>query len=69
MPGSAVPEKVRGFVLDQFENELQRYRAVIESPDTPVRGLEIITNDPRAVPYFEDMLNKHDIVGRVVVRP
>jgi uncharacterized protein YukE len=69
VPGSAVPEKVRGFVLDQFENELQRYRAVIESPDTPVRGLEIITNDPRAVPYFEEMLEKHDIVGRVVVRP
>jgi hypothetical protein len=68
VPGSDTPDFVRQKILGQFENELQRYRAVIESGDTPVRGLEIITNDPRAVPYFEDMLDKHDIVGRVVVR-
>jgi hypothetical protein len=68
VPGSDLPDFVRQKILGQFENELQRYRAVIESGDTPVRGLEIITNDPRAVPYFEEMLDKHEIVGRVVVR-
>ena len=67
VPGSDLPDFVRQKILGQFENELQRYRAVIESGDTPVRGLEIITNDPRAVPYFEEMLSKHEIVGRVVV--
>jgi hypothetical protein len=69
VPGSDTPDFVRQKILGQFEYELQRYRAVIDSPDTPVRGLEIITNDPRAVPYFEEMLDKHGITGRVVVRP
>jgi hypothetical protein len=68
VPGSDLPDFVRQKILGQFENELQRYRAVIDSPSTPVRGLEIVTNDPRAVPYFEEMLDKHGITGRVVVR-
>jgi uncharacterized protein YukE len=67
VPGSDLPDFVRQKILSQFENELQRYRAVIESGSTPVRGLEIITNDPRAVSYFEEMLSKHEIAGRVVV--
>ncbi len=68
VPDSAVPDFIREKNRLAIASELQRYRAIIESPDTPVRGLEIVTNDIRAVPYFEDLLREYDVVGRVVVR-
>jgi hypothetical protein len=68
VPGSDAPDFVRAAARTEIEKELQRYKLIIDSSDTPVRGLEIITNDARAVPYFEELLDKHDMVGRVVVR-
>jgi hypothetical protein len=59
---------VRNAARVEIEKELQRYKVIIDSTATPVRGLEIITNDARAVPYFQELLDKYDMVGRVVVR-
>jgi hypothetical protein len=68
VPGSDAPEFVRNAARLEIEKELQRYKVIIDSSATPVRGLEIVTNDARAVPYFEQLLDKYDMVGRVVVK-
>jgi hypothetical protein len=49
--------------------QLQRYVAVIAGAATPVIGLEIITNEARAVPYREALMMQAGVPGRVVVRP
>jgi hypothetical protein len=66
---SVVSERKRALVLGKVEDEILRYRDVIEDSRTAARGLEIVTNEPRAVRTFEQLLEKHDVPGRVVVRP
>ncbi|MCP9490704.1 MAG: hypothetical protein MSC31_12615 [Solirubrobacteraceae bacterium MAG38_C4-C5] len=68
VPGSGAPDFIRQKALADMDSEMARYRQVIEDGSNPVRGLEVITNDRRAVPQFEEMLRKHEIPGRVVVR-
>jgi hypothetical protein len=68
VPGSEAPDFVRNAARVEIEKELQRYKVIVDSTATPVRGLEIVTNDARAVPYFRELLDKYDMVGRVVVR-
>ncbi len=46
----------------------QRYAAVINDPKTPVIGLEVITNEPRSVACFENLLIRFSISGQVVVK-
>jgi uncharacterized protein YukE len=66
---SAVSESKRAQILGKVEDEILRYRDVIEDSRTAARGLEIVTNEPRAVRTFQQLLEKHDVPGRVVVRP
>jgi hypothetical protein len=49
--------------------EFLRYAAVIRDPASPAVALEVITNDARAVPFFESVLAELGIPGNVVVRP
>jgi hypothetical protein len=62
--GSDLPEPVRAAIQADLENELQRYGAVIRS-DPHVRQLEIITNEPRAVPKFEELMQRLGVPGQV----
>jgi hypothetical protein len=62
--GSTLPEPVRAAIQADLENELQRYGAVIRS-DPHVRQLEIITNEPRAVPKFEELMQRLGLPGQV----
>jgi hypothetical protein len=66
---SAVPDFIREDIRAKLDDEFARYAEVVKDPSTPVTGLEIITNEPRAVPFFEKLLKAHGIPGRVVVRP
>lgn len=66
---SACPPFVRDNAVKQAEDEFRRYAAVLKDPATPVKTLEVITNDARAVPFFEDLLAKYGISGTVVVKP
>jgi hypothetical protein len=67
--GSKVPDFIRESIRDDFEDEVRRYGAVINDPNTPVTGLQIITNEPQAVPYFQSALQKYSVPGSVVVKP
>lgn len=65
----AMPPAIRATIVSRLENEMARYSAVIGDASNPTRGLEVITNDPRAVPFFQDLLTKYGIPGKVVVQP
>jgi len=69
IPDSAMPPVVRDVIVGKLNNEFARYAAVIGDSSNPARALEVITNDPRAVPFFEGLLTKYGIPGRVVVVP
>jgi hypothetical protein len=68
VPDSNAPDFMKAKARADFEDELDRYGKVIGDGGNPVRGLEVITNDPRAARYFEDILDKYDIPSQVVVR-
>lgn len=42
---------------------------MINDPAAPVKGLEVITNDARAVPFFEDLMRTNNVPGQVVIKP
>jgi len=67
--GSKCPEVIRQKVLKDVTEQFRRYAAVIHDPRTPVVGLEVIVNDARVVPYFEQMMKQLGIPGQVVVSP
>lgn len=60
---SPVPTRVRDLLRASHREELRRYRAVIQDTDNPTRQLEIVTNDPAAVPYFRALLEEAGIPG------
>jgi hypothetical protein len=59
-----MPERI----LVRIKDEFLRYAAVINDPNTPAIGLEVITNEPRTVAFFENLLTRFSISGRVVVK-
>ncbi|MBE2314957.1 hypothetical protein DVA67_003160 [Solirubrobacter sp. CPCC 204708] len=65
--GSDVPERLRVLARRSFEHEIARYQAVWADPSTPVRGLEVVTDDARAVPVLEAILAGWAVPSRVVV--
>jgi hypothetical protein len=66
---SLCPWYVREAAQKQAENEFERYAAVLGDANTPVKALEVIVNDDRAVPFFQALLDKYHVPGQVVVRP
>jgi hypothetical protein len=52
-----------------LRDQFSRYAAIIRDPKSPAIALEVITNDPKAVPFFESLLRELKIPGEVVVRP
>jgi len=67
--GSKVPPEVRAFVEEKLSREFRAYAAVLRDPASPAVGLEIITNDPGAIGFFERIMKALDLPGRVVVKP
>jgi hypothetical protein len=41
--------------------------AAIGDPMVPFDSLEVLTNEPRAVPYFQDLIEQYQIPGTVRV--
>jgi hypothetical protein len=66
---SNVPPFIRAKILGDVENEFRRYTAVINDPNTPVVGLQVIVNLEEAVPFFEGLLSQFNLSGSVVVIP
>jgi hypothetical protein len=66
---SRCPDPIRENVRKELVDQFHRYGAIIGDPATPAVGLEIITNDARAAPFFEALLRETRTPGRVVVQP
>lgn len=66
---SNVPDFIREKINADIEDEFYRYSQVIKDKNTPVKGLEVITNERRAVPYFEELMKKYNIPGKVIIKP
>jgi hypothetical protein len=64
-----VENQIQQGIRNQVREEFARYAAVIRDPASPAIALEVITNEPRAVPFFESLLQEMGIPGEVVVRP
>jgi hypothetical protein len=67
--GSNAPDFLRQEVLKDQQSEFKRLAAAIDDPAVPFTRLEILTNDPRAVPYFQGLINQYKIPGTVRVVP
>ena len=51
-----------------IEDLFFRYGEVIKDPRVSIKGLEVIVNDRKAFPFFEKLMKKYNIPGRVVER-
>ncbi len=66
--GSNCPDFIRESVKEEVDEEFRRYGAVVNDESNPVQGLEVITNEEQAAPYFADLMGQHNVPGHVVVR-
>lgn len=62
-------KEVHEWIRNDVRREFSRYAAIIRDPASPAVALEVVTNEPRAVPFFQSVLQKMGIPGEVVVRP
>ncbi|MFT5584778.1 MAG: RHS repeat-associated protein [Cognaticolwellia sp.] len=68
IPGSAAPPFIRTKITGQVADEIRRYGSVIVDDSNPIRQLIVRVSDSRAVPFFEDLMTKLRVPGRVEVR-
>jgi hypothetical protein len=68
-PFVSASNRIQGVIQERIRQEFLRYAAVIRDPGSPAIALEVITNEARAVPFFESLLQELGIPGEVVVRP
>ncbi len=58
-------DRPQAFMMGGDEKEMEKYKSTMEWPANKgmVRGLEIDTNDPDAVPYWDAMMAAHGVRG------
>ena len=66
--GSKVPDFLRRKIVGQVDDEFARMSRIIADPSNPLRDVEVIINNPAAERFFLDMLVKHGLNGRVIIR-
>jgi hypothetical protein len=67
--GSDAPQFIRDKAIADITSEVTRYGAVVKDAATPVRALEVVTNDPGAAQVFARIMQELGVPGRVVIRP
>lgn len=68
IPGSKVPDFLRTKIVGVVDDEFARMSRIIADPSNPLRDVEVIINNPSAERLFLDMLTKHGLNGRVIIR-
>ncbi|WP_343828854.1 hemagglutinin repeat-containing protein [Massilia aurea] len=66
---SNVPSFLRDKIRNEQQWEFERYKAAINDPTVPFNRLEVLTNEPRAVPYFQSLMDQFNTPGTVKVVP
>ncbi len=67
--GSNIPDFLRAKILTEQQSEFARLGAVISDPAVPFTNLNVLTNESKAVPYFQNLLTANQIPGKVIVVP
>lgn len=67
--GSDAPDFIRSKILTEQQSEFQRFQSVIADPNVPFNSLNVLTNQPAAVPYFQNLMDLYQIPGSVKVVP
>ena len=65
--GSNVPDFLRRFALEDQQWEFERFARVINDRAVPSISPEVLTNDSRAVPYFQNLIIRCEIPDTVTV--
>jgi len=66
---SNVPSFLRDKILKEQQSEFLRYKAAIDDPAVPFNRLNVLTNEPKALPYFQSLMDQYKIPGTVKVVP
>ena len=66
--GSKIPEFLRTKIVSDVEGEFARMAEIINSGETPLKSVEVITNNAQAVPFFEGLLKNFGLQGKVLVK-
>lgn len=69
VPGSNAFELTRQGTYAQEDGLFGRYAVVLDDPQIPLVGLEVITNETLSIPYWDDLISKHKILGKTVILP
>lgn len=66
---SRFPDFLRRRTDAKIRGEFYRASQVLRDNDNPLTSFRVITNDPKAAPYFEKLMREYNIPGEVVVEP
>ncbi|MET8763573.1 polymorphic toxin-type HINT domain-containing protein [Lentzea sp. NPDC004782] len=69
VPGSKAPDFIRDQVHKQQVDEMQRYAAIINDPNSPFTGLRVVTNEEASAAYFAGLMQQYNVPGVVLVKP
>jgi hypothetical protein len=67
--GSNIPAFLRSKIVGEVEDEFARMAKILEDPTNPLKSVEVIVSDKQAVSFFQNLLRKYGITGKVVVKP
>lgn len=66
---SGIPDIVRDKIVAKVRDEFRRIGVIIADEGNPLTRVRVITNEPRAIPFFTALMEEFGLVGEVIVRP
>lgn len=63
----ADPKPWQQKLLNEVDDEFRRYGQVLNDPNVPLKELTVKVSDEGAVPFFDRLMTKYGIHGRIVV--
>ena len=68
IPGTMDPF-VERIIQGKLDKEFEKFGILINDQSIPFNEIEVLINDDRMIPYFESLLQKYNLPGRVKVVP
>lgn len=65
--GSKTPDFIREKAVADVRGEFDRVAKIVRDDGNPLTSMRVITNDAKAVPFFESLLREYNIPGGVIV--
>ncbi|MDX2306258.1 MAG: hypothetical protein NW226_25845 [Microscillaceae bacterium] len=65
---TSIPDFIREKVIKEVEDEFSRMSRIINDPNNPLKSVEVIINELKAKDFFEKILKKYNIPGKVTIK-